>query len=160
MKDEDSIQQTFLLTEPMRTKDPWLKAVLEADRNGNESWEMYCFTHGYPTRHTGSWLPGSKLPACGQSECARLAEEVWPEMWRRSRATWDNWLLRLEKECLICKRERKRRCCVLRPGMDEDRERYTTQPFTSAPYVHPFRHPSYHATQLRTVLFAKSGNKK
>ena len=36
-KDEDSIQQTFVLKESMRTADLWLQAVLDADRYGNES---------------------------------------------------------------------------------------------------------------------------
>ena len=30
MKDEDCIQRTFVLTEAMRTKDPWLKALVDA----------------------------------------------------------------------------------------------------------------------------------
>jgi len=159
-KDEDSIQKTFLLTEPMRTRDPWLKTVLEADRTGSESWEMYCFMHGFPTRNPGSWLPGSPQPLCGNSTCATLAENEWPEMWRRGRGTWDNWLLRRERECAICKTERERRCCVLRPNNEADVERYTSEPFTGAPYVHPFRHPSYHATQLRAILFAKSSKRQ
>eukprot|EP00973_Karenia_brevis_P081519 11301022-Karenia_brevis.AAC.1 len=37
--DADSIQQTFVLEESMRTRDKWLQLLLEADRNGNESWE-------------------------------------------------------------------------------------------------------------------------
>eukprot|EP00973_Karenia_brevis_P048769 6765689-Karenia_brevis.AAC.1 len=48
----DSIQKTFVLEESMR------RMILEADRNGNQSWEMYCFVHGFPTRNVGSWLPG------------------------------------------------------------------------------------------------------
>ena len=27
-------------------------------------------------------------------------------------------------------------------------------------YIHPFRHPSYHATQLRAIVFAKSNNRR
>ena len=42
-KDKDSIQRTFTLTKPLRTEDPWLQAVLEMDRYGEESWEVYCF---------------------------------------------------------------------------------------------------------------------
>ena len=80
-KDEDSIQQTFLLTRSLRTDDPWLEAVLEADRYGRESWEMYCFIHGLPTRNPGSWLPGPDKPMCGNERCSRLAQEHWPEMW-------------------------------------------------------------------------------
>ena len=152
----DSIQRTFLLTEPMRTKDMWLRAVLEAERLGDESWELYCFIHGFPTRNVGTWLPGSPKPWCNNSECARLSTEVWPEMWRRGHGTAENWRLRQEKECTICKQERRRRCCVLLPRKTEDHQKLQQAPFDAAPFVHPFRHPSYHATQLRAIAFAKS----
>ena len=82
-EDPDSIQQTFVLTEPMRTKDPWLRAVFDADRYGKETWEMYCFTHGYPTRNPGSWMPGLDLPSCNNATCAALAAGEWPQMWAR-----------------------------------------------------------------------------
>ena len=160
MKDEDCIQRTFVLTEPMRTKDPWLKVLLDADRHGEESWEMYCFTHGLPTRNPGTWLPGKPFPACGEKNCATLAEGVWPDMWRRGRGTWENWLLRRERECAKCQEERERRCCVLRPHEEQDKQRYVSNPFASAPYVHPFRHPSYHATQLRAILYAKTNKRQ
>ena len=61
-QDVDSIQQTFLLTKAMRSKDEWLNAVLAADRYGEESWEMYCFQHGLPIRNPGTWLPGQSQP--------------------------------------------------------------------------------------------------
>ena len=35
--DMDSIQQTFMLTKPMRSKDPWLQVVLDAERYGKET---------------------------------------------------------------------------------------------------------------------------
>ena len=66
-----------------------------------------------------------------------------------------NWLLRKERECAECASERERRCCVLRDTA-VDREKYVTDPFDAAPYVHPFRHPSFHATQLRAIVFAKN----
>ena len=58
--------QLFELTQQVRSHDEWLIAVLTADREGQETWEMYCFTHGLPTRHVGSWLPagnGSQVRA-------------------------------------------------------------------------------------------------
>ena len=51
--------------------------------------------------------------------------------------------------------ERRRRCCVLASTGDEA-ARHLQQPFAVAPFVHPFRHPSYHATQLRALNFAKA----
>eukprot|EP00973_Karenia_brevis_P094026 12420370-Karenia_brevis.AAC.1 len=34
------------------------------------------------------------------------------------------------------------------------------EPFANAPFVHPFRHPSLHATQLRALNSAKSHNRR
>ena len=102
--------------------DPWLKCVLEADRFGRESWEMYCFSHGYPTRNVGSWLPDCALPACGNEKCAALAEKVWPAMWRQGQGLIENWVRRKEEECDHCKKERARRCCVLRQEDPDDLE--------------------------------------
>ena len=39
-KGADSTQRTFLLTQSLRTKDPWLEVLLEADRYGRGPWEM------------------------------------------------------------------------------------------------------------------------
>ena len=58
-------------------------------------------------------------------------------------------------ECAVCQAERRRRCCVL-ASTGDDAALHLQQPFTVAPFVHPFRHPSYHATQLRALNFAKS----
>ena len=52
--DRNSIQELHVLDKPMRTDDPWLIDVLNADRIGAEDWELYCFIHGLPTRNTGS----------------------------------------------------------------------------------------------------------
>ena len=156
-KSEDSIQRTFLLTQSLRTTDPWLQAVLEADRKGEEGWEMYCFTHGLPTRNPGSWLPGTALPQCGNARCQEVASKNWPEMWERSRG--EKWALRANMECACCAEERKRRCVIIdRDGPNATR--YQEEPFTDAPYVHPFRHPSYHAQHLRALNFAKAKNRR
>ena len=92
--------------------------------------------------------------------CAKLATEVWPRMWERGQGARENWMLRLEKECHLCAAERKRRCCVLKEGNQEDGRRYISEQFAGAPFVHPFRHPSYHATQLRAIVFAKSKQRR
>ena len=139
----------------MRTKDLWLRAVLEADCLGEESWEMYCFVHGLRTRNVGTWLPGRPTPLCGNVQCAKLSTEVWPKMWERGRGTTENLKLRQNMECDRCKDERKRRCCVLRTDASDDMQRLQQAPFDAAPFVHPFRHPSFHATQLRALAFAK-----
>ena len=170
-QDVDSIQKTIVLKEPMRSKDKWHNAVLQADREGKETWEMYCFIHGLPTHNPGSWIPGMASPTCGNAKCKTLATEVWPGLWKASKGK--DWLLRQKMECNICAQERARRCCIIQ-GMrsavlseaenafalkiNDAFEHYTKEPFDTAPYVHPFRAPAYHAQQLRSLLFAKNHN--
>ena len=158
---EDAIQQTHLLMESMRSKDdPWLMCVLNADRYGEESWEMHCFVHGFPTRNPGSWLPSTNPLACGNATCKSLPLQVWPPLWRKFGSSTESWLLRQDLECDTCKAERRRRCCVLREKDAADVRKFQAPPFTTAPYVHPFRRPSYHATQLRALHLAKMQNRR
>eukprot|EP00973_Karenia_brevis_P063432 8816505-Karenia_brevis.AAC.1 len=63
-------------------------------------------------------------------------------------------------ECHICKRERQRRCCVLHRGNEGLLSKTVEEPFANAPFVHPFRHPSFHTTQLRALNFAKSHSRR
>ena len=141
----------FELTIGHRTKDdPWLHALLEADRFGNESWELYCFTHGLPTRNPGSWLPGADRPFCGEPDCA-----TWAARWQKARDQKQDvpWEMRLENECSVCKKERQRRNRIIK-NSDVNAQLYREEPFTDAPFVHPFRAPSYHAQHLRSIAFA------
>ena len=75
----NAIQKSFTLTESIRTKDEWLRTVLAQDRNGCEEWEVYCFTHGLPTRNPGSWLPRAdnkvESLACKNNVCMTLREK-------------------------------------------------------------------------------------
>ena len=153
-KGKDSVQQTFFLTKSLRTDDPWLEAVLKACRYGSESWEMYCFVHGLPTRNTGTWLPDVALPLCGQHSCLQLARETWPQDW----SAGVSWSTRQSKECEECKIERKRRCRII--ARDEANPAYLQSPFVEAPYVHPFRAPSYYTQLLRAVGLAKKMQEK
>ena len=73
----DSIQGTHELQRSNRTRDRWLQDVLAQDRNGCETWEVYCFTHGLPTKHVGTWLPTEDRPMCGNAQCVQL-EKDWP----------------------------------------------------------------------------------
>ena len=57
-----SPSRLFALQEQVRSTDTWLNYVLECDRQGEKLWEVYCFTHGLPTRHVGSWLPDASMP--------------------------------------------------------------------------------------------------
>jgi len=149
----DSIGKLLELKETMRTNDRWLQAQLAQDRHGQESWEVYCFVHGLPTRNVGSWDPTANAPTCGQPRCATLAGQVWPEMLHRR----SDWVLRKSLECDSCAAERRRRCCILQSVTDR---RYQEEPFAHAPFVHPFNAPKYHAQQLRAVNFAKATNRQ
>ena len=153
----DSVAHTFLLTRSMRTKDIWLNEVLHAQRYGSEPWEIYCFMHGLPTRNTGTWLPSTGKPACENERCLKLSMEVWPEMWRRDCGR--GWATRSDMECEKCKAERARRRRVVPLG-SPDAGLYRKKPFAHAPFVHPFRHPSYHAQQLRAVTFARTAQRR
>ena len=55
-KNINAIQGAHELVQPNRTSDPWLQEVLRQDREGRESWEVYCFTHGLPTKNGGSFV--------------------------------------------------------------------------------------------------------
>ena len=151
---EDSIQTSFELTESKRTTDKWLQAVLAADRRGAETWEMYCFQHGLPTRNPGSYCPFEDKVTC--KNCEALQAE-----WRdpKSVANQVRWAIRVQTECQTCKKERARRCIVISQSVDNQR-RVQETPFTEAPYVSPFRYPSNHAQHLRAIQFAKAHSKR
>ena len=117
---------------------------------------------GFPTQRPGTWIPpqkGNELKAvmsdddpfllqCYSSTCAML-----PKRWKklaRAGAAWAD-IQHKEPECNACKAERQRRC---RLTQDED-TRVLEEPFLSAPYVHQFNQPKYHAMLLRSVEWAK-----
>ena len=151
-KTPDAIQGLHELTAPNRTSDPWLQEVLQQDREGRESWEVYCFTHGLPTKNVGSWLPGTSRPSCGNHDCELLAVE-----WLKQRRQGFTWEARKSSECSKCQAERVRRCRVLYPGGMTD-NKHMEEPFVHAPYIHPWNAPKYHAQQLRAIAFAKTSN--
>ena len=153
---EDGPQAVFELTVNQRAKDKWLQAQLEADRYGNETWEMYCFIHGLPTRNPGSWLPGENRCTCGNARCAQLAEE-WQSL--KDRRCETPWHVRKAQECHVCQTERKRRCCIIQQR-EENEAAYEANQFVDAPFVHPFRAPSYHAQHLRSLNFARNRSRR
>ena len=166
--------QLFELTEQVRSTDAWLVAVLAANRVGEESWEMYCFTHGFPTRHVGSWIPaisscatagqdiaatltaaGPGHLACGNATCQRLQDVEWPDLRRRG-CSWER---RQEMECAICKAERQRRIRVL-SCLPMEEQADTLHAFVDAPYIHPYNKPKYHAQICHALQFAKQRERK
>ena len=83
-REPDTITQLHELVECKRTKDRWLHAVLMADRRGEETWEMYCFTHGLPTKNPGSWDPDKDQLACGSRTMGPLPKAISYAMDRAS----------------------------------------------------------------------------
>ena len=62
-------------------------------------------------------------------------------------------------ECEACASERARRCCIINSERHAAAA-YKQEPFANAPFVHPFRAPSYHAQQLRAISFAQTTNRR
>ena len=146
---KDGIQRLFELVQAERSKDAWHLAVLNEDRNGAESWEVYCFVHGLPTRNPGTWLPQKDAPQCGDPLCMTLRLR-WDMLWRRNAATWSDMV---EMECQKCAAERQRRCCII--TQKKMPEAHLEGIFREAPFVHPFRSPTNHAQRLRSLNFAR-----
>jgi len=148
----NGIQRLFELTEPKRSStDKWLQLVLGQSRDGCQSWEVYCFVHGLPTRNPGSCLPGVDQPTCGDTLCSTLRER-WDLLWKKYRTPWSE---RQSMECEVCRAERRRRWCIIsQPGHDMA-DRYLHSVFAEAPLVHPFRSPTNHAQRLRALRFAR-----
>ena len=149
-KDNNGIQKLFELTQAHRSKDAWQLAMLSQDRNGAESWEVYCFIHGLPTRNPGTWLPQTDTPSCGDALCKTLRLR-WELSWKRQSMTWNEMQ---EMECQQCAAERRRRCRIISQIDDPDIHKQGI--FREAPFVHPFRSPTNHAQRLRTLDFARA----
>ena len=56
-KGPDSFNKFLELTIERRCKDSWLSYVLRGARHGCLDEESFCFLHGFPTKHPGSWDP-------------------------------------------------------------------------------------------------------
>ena len=142
----DGINKVCELAVVHRQKDPWLASVLQEHRNGAETWETYCFVHGLPTKHAGSWLPSTDATICGQAGCMALAQ-LWAQL--------QPWQTRRSQECEICQTERQRRCRVAMPT-NHNAMKHTEPSFANAPYIHPFNAVRYTAQILRSVNYAKA----
>lgn len=112
----------------------WLLSVQNEFRQGALSVDSHAFLHGHPTSVPGSYLKDKCL--CGSSICTNLliqevsAQEI------------------LEKECDICREERKWRCLVLQ---DADDPRCHSPTFINAPCIFPNRNMAFHANKTRGI---------
>ena len=148
-KSPSSFTNFVELTQEMRCKDLWLSALLQECRTGSQQFQMYWFLHGLPTETTGSWMPQTNRPECGDPACQDLASKIWPEM-RRDGAAWEE---RQRLECPLCRKERARRARV---RLTPEDKRHMGDTFVGAPYVHPYNAPKYQALQYRASIFAQS----
>ena len=131
-----------------------LSYVLKGARHGHLDDESYCFLHGLPTRHTGTWNPQLAKPTCGNAVCENLPAR-WKDELYAGLLGDAHWRRRRSQECDSCAAERKRRCRVLgssdlSPTLEEDLR------FADAPYIHAFNEPKYHASQIRALHFARA----
>ena len=156
----DALTGMIELVTSNRTRDPWLAAFLRECREGRQSWTMYCFIHGYPTRYPGSWLPVASEDRaytlqCGQDACYKLGDETWPEM-NTHECIWQDMQL---LECDICAESRAVRRRVLTQD-DITAGRHRENAYVRAPYIVPFNMPRYHAMQLRAIEMANAEKKQ
>ena len=144
--DNDAVNYFIEMTEQKRIKDAWYARAMMECRQGKLSRENYCFLHGLPTLHSGSWQTGESLE-CGQEKCLKLASD-WANM---EGALISDWEAHFKSECALCSRRRDERNRLLAP---ED-PRVHEAPFLDAPYVHRNNEPKYHALLLRAQEVAK-----
>ena len=106
-----------------------------------------------PTKHTGSWIPGTNVVLCGRKECRAL-----PQQWERDLLanTGTTWAQRSAQECQVCQEHRHRRCRVLRDANDHIAENIK---FSDAPLIIPFNEPKYHASLVQARRFARDTNR-
>ena len=138
---ESGIHALFELTTEQRCVDPWLSLVLKQARHGSMSQDVWCFLHGFPTRHPGAWDFDTKSCLCGTAACQTL-----PLAWATTpHLPWED---RLEQECPQCRIERRRRCML---GRDPKSAKFAAQPF-----IHGLNTAKYIATNLRAREVAVS----
>lgn len=137
--DTSGIAHLFELTKEQRCCDPWLSYVLKQARHGTMSHEVYCYLHGFPTVHPGSWNFVTQTCECQNPTCATLAH-TWTDSRNNSKGT-QTWEDRVALECVACRAERSRRCWV---GRDQKGTKFLTQPF-----VHGLNAAKYVAANLR-----------
>ncbi len=147
-----SLRKSFVV----RTPFVW-STFLRRARHGSMDHELYCFMHGLPARHTGSWIPDSDAVACGNEACQLLPLKWAQEM--TGRATEHThamdlrtWATRKAEECRTCATERLRRC-RLRQRLCVSTD--LPSKFDDAPLIHAWNAPKYDAALIRAREFAR-----
>ena len=149
----DALGQLFELTVEHRCKDAWLSVFLKKARHGHMEHELYCYMHGLPTKHTGSWMPSTDDVLCGHDSCRSLATSWQDGTMGGNPRTWQN---RCRDECEVCRQHRQKRCRVL-PETHETS--VLDVKFVDAPLIHPWNTPKYHASLVRARHYARRTQK-
>ena len=92
---------------------------------------------------------------CGNPQCERLAARTTQPAWKKPRTGGEADTI-LEKECEVCKAERKSRARVASGPGDE---RFQAPQFAIAPAIFPNNDTKYHTNKLRARQFAQRKNK-
>ena len=129
----EGIPCLFELTVEQRCTDPWLSYVLKQARHGTMAHEVWCYLHGFPTLHPGTWDFDKAEVTCGAATCQQLVDT-----WACSDSSWPE---RVAEECKVCQTERTRRCVI---GRDQKAAKFLLQP-----YIHGLNAAKYIAANLR-----------
>ena len=142
----------------MKTVTPHLLIVM---RHMSKTWSQgeircgalsevnYNFLHGLSTSVPGSFMAGKVT--CGNPQCERLAARTTQPAWKKPRTGGEADTI-LEKECEVCKAERKSRARVASGPGDE---RFQAPQFAIAPAIFPNNDTKYHTNKLRARQFAQ-----
>ena len=98
----------------------------------------YNFLHGLPTSVPGSFMAGKVT--CGNPQCERLAARTTQPAWKKPRTGGEADTI-LEKECEVCKAERKSRARVASGPGDEI---FQAPLVAIAPAIFPNNNTKYH----------------
>ena len=179
--------------------DPWHAAFLDDCRHGclndgkhsdgtkHDTFNQYCFIHGFPTAACGSWMPSHACPRrdCNNTACNNL--EVFVTNWLERKQddvtlkqdpTWgflanctkpweERWHQVLAKECISCQQERARRkrvmgCAVYDGGLTnaECQTILNSERFADSVYITEFNKPVCLYSMLRAKSFAQIHNRQ
>ena len=102
-REANSVSEFFELTEENRCQDKWLSVFLKRARHGSMEHELYCFMHGLPTVHTGSWMPDEDDVLCDNAACKVLPRRWKDELLDNAPRPWGE---RRREECNVCQDHR------------------------------------------------------
>ena len=143
---EHGVQGVTELIQSERCDDAWLREVQEEIREGNLGASNHAFLHGCATAVPGSWVRGDV--ECGKAECRALA---WDEKKRAAARGKSETKYIEEKECGVCRKERKTKALVAHTAKDK---RFLSKEFIKAPAIFANNDIKYETNKLRAKAYA------